>query len=353
MRRWVWLLLGAVLLPAAAGAESPIKSDERVVFFPTWAHRAADSWVLPVHGWIFEPELDSHWRAALTDALGDIIELETTPAERARYERRLRWFLVDNERGKAVPVRIGGRRHRLAESGADGHFNSALTIPADALAATAGDFVPVEAITRKGDERRFSGRVQLVGPQGITVVSDIDDTIKVTEVLDRRAMIRNTFYRPFRAVSGMAAAYRRWAGQGAVFCYLSASPWQLWPALQAFMEKAGFPRGAVRLRRFRVKDGSLVDFLGSSADYKTASIRRLLERFAERRLVLVGDSGERDPEIYGAIARAHPERIRHVFIRSVPGSDRSAERLARAFAGLADSKWTLFTAPQKLAAFEP
>ncbi len=353
MRGWAWLLWGAVLLPAAAGAESPIKSDERVVFFPTFAYRAADSWVLPVHGWIFEPELDSHWRAALTGALGDVLELETTPAERARYERRLRWFLVDNERGKAVPVRIGGRRHRLAESGADGHFNSALTIPAAALAAAAGDFVPLRAITRKGDERRFSGRVQLVGPQGVMVVSDIDDTIKVTEVLDRRAMIRNTFYRPFRAVPGMAATYRRWAGQGAVFWYLSASPWQLWPALQDFMEKAGFPRGAVRLRRFRFKDGSLVDFLGSSADYKTAAIRKLLARFPERQLVLVGDAGERDPEIYGRIARAHPRRIRQVYIRRLPGADVSADRLAQAFAGIEPARWTLFEKPSQLGELKP
>lgn len=353
MRAGAWLLWGAVLLPVSAGAESPIKSDERVVFFPTFAYRAADSWVLPVHGWIFEPELDSHWRAALTDALGDVLELETTPAERARYQRRLRWFLVDNERGKAVPVRIGGRRFRLAESGADGHFNGALTIPADALAAAAGDFVPLRAITRDGDARRFSGRVQLVGPQGVMVVSDIDDTIKVTEVLDRRAMIRNTFYRPFRAVPGMAAVYRRWAGQGAVLFYLSASPWQLWPALQAFMQKAGFPRGAVRLRRFRVKDGSLVDFLGSSADYKTATIRKLLARFPERQLVLVGDAGERDPEIYGRIARAHPERIRRVFIRSLPGADVSDERLQRAFAGVERARWLLFEKPLQLGELAP
>ena len=72
--------VGAVLsvlfcLPAVAGVESPIKSDEEVVFFPTVAHRVGDAWVVAIHGWIFEPEEDSVWRADFTKALGDVLEL--------------------------------------------------------------------------------------------------------------------------------------------------------------------------------------------------------------------------------------------------------------------------------------
>jgi len=349
MRGIGWMLACLILWPSAAGARSPIKSDEEVVFFPTCAYRAADAWVVPVHGWIFEPEEDSHWRAELSEALGDILDLEASQAERALFEKRVRWFLVDNERGKRIPVPIGGQVYRTAASAPNGHFESAFTIPAARLGAKAGAFVDFEAVTRAGDSRHFRGRFQLVGPRGIMVISDIDDTIKVTEVLDRRAMIRNTFYRPFRAVPGMAAAYRRWAEQGAVLFYLSASPWQLWADLGAFLESAGFPPGGVSLRHFRLKDSSLVDFLSSSADYKAETIRLLLARFPQRRFVLVGDSGEKDPEIYGGIVRAHPQRVQHVFIRSVPGSELNAERWAKAFEGVAKERWTLFDDPTRLA----
>ena len=35
-----------------------------------------------------------------------------------------------------------------------------------------------------GDGRRFAGRVQLVGRQGLSVISDVDDTVKDSNVLD-------------------------------------------------------------------------------------------------------------------------------------------------------------------------
>ena len=47
---------------------SKIKSDERVVFFDTagWFDADTGKWVLPVHGWIYEPE-ESKARKALYD----------------------------------------------------------------------------------------------------------------------------------------------------------------------------------------------------------------------------------------------------------------------------------------------
>ncbi len=352
MRSCGWLLLGLVLVPAVAGARSPIKSDEEVVFFTTFAQRVADAWEVPIHGWIFEPEEHSHWRLELIDSIAEILDMEASPAERALFEKRMHWFLVDNERGKRVPVRIGGQVFKLASSRHNGHFQSAITIPAAALGAEDGAFVRFQAVTRRGDRRKFGGRFQLVGPTGTLVISDIDDTIKVTEVLNRRAMVKNTFYLPFRAVPGMAAAYRKWAEQGAVVFYLSASPWQLWPALEAFMEESGFPPGAVSLRYFRIKDASIKRFLSSSAGYKTETIERLLKRFPERRFVLVGDSGEKDPMIYGDIYRRYPKRIRHIFIRKVPGSMLTPERWAKDFEGVPAKRWTLFADPAKLADLE-
>ncbi len=44
------------------------------------------------------------------------------------------------------------------------------------------------------------GNVHLVPPYGVSVISDIDDTIKNTEATSRREMLANTFLRPFEAV---------------------------------------------------------------------------------------------------------------------------------------------------------
>ena len=63
---------------------------------------------------------------------------------------------------------------------------------------------------RNGDQRVFIGDVSLFGKAGMTVISDIDDTIKITQVRDRRAALRNTFLEPFAPVPGMAKVYSGW-----------------------------------------------------------------------------------------------------------------------------------------------
>ena len=64
-----------------------------------------------------------------------------------------------------------------------------------------------------------------------------------------------------------------------------------------------------------------------------------------RSLVLVGDSGERDPEIYGFIARKYPKRIRQIFIRAIKGENESEKRFLEAFRDVPREKWHIFTDP--------
>ena len=64
-----------------------------------------------------------------------------------------------------------------------------------------------------------------------------------------------------------------------------------------------------------------------------------------RSLVLVGDSGERDPEIYGNVARLYPKRVLRIFIRAVKGEKPDDERFIKAFKGVPRDKWLIFTNP--------
>jgi phosphatidate phosphatase APP1 len=50
-------------------------------------------------------------------------------------------------------------------------------------------------------------------------------------------------------------------------------------------------------------------------------VRRLLTEHPGLRLVLIGDSGQEDPEIYGDIAGDHPERVAAIYIRRITGLD--------------------------------
>jgi hypothetical protein len=97
------LILHPAVPPAVAPvAASELKADEEVVFFPTAAHlnEVGDRWVIPIHGWVFEPENDSVWRSALVSELLAWLELADEHMDREIFRSRARLFLVDNERGK-------------------------------------------------------------------------------------------------------------------------------------------------------------------------------------------------------------------------------------------------------------
>jgi phosphatidate phosphatase APP1 len=192
------------------------------------------------------------------------------------------------------------------------------------------------------DDREFSGRVQLISEAGLSVISDIDDTIKVTNVGHRRALLRNTFLREFQAVAGMAELYRKWAASGAVFHYVSSSPWQLYGCLARLLADEGFPTGSFHLRSVRFRDPSILRLFVARRRDKRRVIQSIIRSFPGRYFVLVGDSGERDPEVYGSLARKFPAQVQRILIRRVAGRPWSTDRCERAFRGLPSGKVVVF-----------
>ncbi len=327
-----------------------IKLDEEVVFFPTSARLDTDAktWVVPVRGWIFEREEDSVWRTAVVDQLLAALELESHASNNALFRQRARWFLVDNEGDKAIEVMINGQVFPMHRSGSNGHFTGLARLNTKSTVKETGNpWLSVAAVMPKNDKRIFKGVVQLVAPEGLSVVSDIDDTIKHSNVRDKKALLANTFLNEFEAVAGMPEVYREWAADGAVFHYVSASPWQLYPSLSAFINHEGFPPGSFHMRLFRIKDQTFLGFLASSEPYKTSTIESILRTYPQRRFILVGDSGEKDPEVYAELARRFPEQVTHIFIRDVSEADED-KRFASVFKGLPKDRWTVFRHPREM-----
>ena len=106
------------------------------------------------------------------------------------------------------------------------------------------------------------------------------------------------------------------AGINPVF-YVSSSPWNLYSFLQGFLRHRDFPPGPVLLR----------DLLGNAEGRarKHERIDLVLALNPGLPFVLLGDSGEHDPEIYAEMVKAHPDRFLAVYIREVrldPGDGR-------------------------------
>ena len=178
-----------------------------------------------------------------------------------------------------------------------------------------------------GGRVRSTGEVLVPRGARFGVISDLDDTVlhsSATSVLKMTwIVVRNNAHT--RLPFGGVAAFYRALQSGAdgrssnpVF-YVSSSPWNIYDMLEDFLNVHGVPPGPLFL-----KDWSLT-VLGKHRDYKTGVIRRLLSTYEELPFVLIGDSGEEDPEIYLQAVREHPGRIMAVYIREVTSGERDAE----------------------------
>jgi phosphatidate phosphatase APP1 len=139
------------------------------------------------------------------------------------------------------------------------------------------------------------------GKAGYVIVTDIDDTIIETGVTgSKAAMIKRIAgqdARDIRAYPGAAEALSAFHAAGVPIVYLSASPIELGPRLMQFLALRGFPLGMLYLRYY--PDAGI----GDPTPYKRARFQAVLADFPGRNLILFGDNGEKDPEIFLAVGK--------------------------------------------------
>lgn len=339
------LLLASFAGPVRADVHSDLASDEVIVFFRTsaWLDTARGEWHVPIHGWVYEPE-DSTVRKALFAAILDAqYDLPVSEQTQANFDRRINLMIADNERDKQIVVSLAGRTFSLPESGVDGHFETTVVLPVETVEEHAiGDRLPLQAVLAADAARSFVGEALLLQPGGWGVISDIDDTVKVSNINDRRGLLESTFLKDFAAVPGMAKLYAAWTAQGASLHFVSSSPWQLYSPLDEFLLANGFPAAALVLKSVRFRDKTLFNLFKKGTETKPAVIKEILGRYPERQFVLVGDSGEHDPEVYSRLMREHPQQILRVYIRNVSNSSPGDERFTALFSGIDRDRWALF-----------
>jgi phosphatidate phosphatase APP1 len=153
------------------------------------------------------------------------------------------------------------------------------------------------------------------------IISDIDDTVIASNVGDKLRMILTVILsnehtrKPFEGVAGFYRALERGVtgGEDNPVFYVSNTAWNLYTLLREFLSLQKIPLGPLLLRDF----GDHLLFAKDRDGHKRSNIRMILQSFPHLPFVLIGDSGERDPEIYRDIVKEYPERIRAIYIRSV------------------------------------
>ena len=154
------------------------------------------------------------------------------------------------------------------------------------------------------------------------VISDLDDTVIQTGATDVIRMVRATLFGnartriPFAGVAAFYAALQQ-GGTGTSFnpiFYVSSSPWNLYDVIEQFMALQRIPMGPTLLRDWGM---SLDRIPFGHSTHKLTSIRQIMGMYPEQRVILIGDSGQEDPEIYREIVREYPGRVLCCYIRNV------------------------------------
>lgn len=346
-------LFGLAVIVVCPVLHAAVSADETVLLYPALGRSAPGGWEIQWSGVVYEQE-KRPVTSFLARQLFGLSGLTMSADEEAVFAERSRLFMVDNERRKTIRARLGDESWTLGRSGANGRFGSRQFLGSNHVHAAwfaSPQRFDVPLLLEAGGGRITNVEVHVIGDEGLSVVSDIDDTIKISEVLNHEALLKNTFCRPFVSVPGMSETYRIWAAQhGAAFHYVSASPWQLYLPLSEFVRSNGFPAGTFHMKEFRLKDRTATAMLASPEKYKPGVIEPLLRQFPRRQFVLVGDSGEKDPEIYALLARRFPRQVRAVFIRDVTGEDAAAARYQKVFGGMGTNRWCIFRDPSEIRA---
>lgn len=242
--------------------------------------------------------------------------------------------------GATVQASLAGAES-MAETDNDGYF--ALRLRLDRPLAQGGDWHEVGLRVAGADGPATVAHVFVPPPHArFAVVSDIDDTVVETGVSNKLVMMWRLFAAGVEsrmAFPGVAAFYRalhRGRPDGGEaernpMVYVSRGPWSIYDILERFFRLHRIPVGPVLfLREWGM---TLQRPLPPPArEHKIELIRRMLEIFRDLPFVLIGDSGQRDPEIYARIVKEHPHRVKAVYIRRVGRPDPMRRREIQALA---------------------
>ncbi|CAF0766373.1 unnamed protein product [Adineta steineri] len=319
-----------MLVPSVAFRHRPAAMKLTALAQPT------DDWILFAEGWLFE---ENPFRAMLATSI-----LATTVHNIDK--KRLAYFTGTGKRYKSLCV--DGLKHEMCtRTDTHGLIETQFQVSnndIEQFRVPGGQGGKVEySVSTTDKSLREKGEIFLCDDNGISVISDIDDTVKITGVTSARSVIRNTFSGEYKAVPGMSERYRHYESKyNATFHYLTASPDQLYPFLREFFERENFPLGSYHMRHFTWFDSNFFQFFASQSfiKQKTNILHMFFQKTRGRQFILVGDIFQKDPEIYANIYENYPEKILKIFIRV--SEKKLTNRLDQVFKNIPKDKWVTF-----------
>ncbi|KAK0741316.1 hypothetical protein B0T18DRAFT_353935 [Schizothecium vesticola] len=340
-------------LPVQVTKKDAVWLFDNVAFRSTGGH-----WHAEFVSAVFETKTS----ARLVDYVGDVaslVNISKGDAEEAVIEERIVPFVMDIQPGRQVKVNYGGRADAKLKLGPGGRHGISSDLKRVPDPAAKGDLLAVsEADVPVGATGILHMKTVYAEPEGWAVLSDVDDTIKVTMTSDPAGILRSTFVSKPTPVAGMPELYAYLATlvtQTAPWFYLSASPYNLYPFLSEFRDQH-YPHGQLILRdsSWMTISGLLSNLTLGTEQYKLDRLKKVHRWLPKRKMILIGDSTQSDPEAYGAAFRAFPGWIKLILIRKVDDiaavgieEKNAPKRFEDAFEGVPRDMWHVFESPSE------
>jgi len=316
-----------------------VNEDEEVTLFNTYAYYDAstEQWVAEIKGWIYETDYLAVERFTFVSLIEGVVG--SIDEEPSFFEERISPFLADNESDEDIIVTIGDTTYNIKSSNSVGHFFDTINISQkDVQNLREDNILEYTIVMPEDDTRIFKGKIFLLDDNGTMIISDIDDTIKITEVyLGNEKVIENTFLQSAKVAPKMQELYQKLESENSdvSFHYVSGSPWELYNVIVKFLKENSFKEGTLHLKELSLNPFSsgLYDFLDKESTYnhKVETISLMMQNFPNKKFILIGDSGEKDPEVYGYLLENYKNQIKSIYIRNVTDETLDNSRMKNAF----------------------
>lgn len=283
-------------------------SDEQLAAEPTqalnippYANYTDQGWNVRFHGNIYkQPDINESKLNDLANVFLIDTSVETLPANQADQARNVTASIFVVQQGDVNVSNI------LVEGFEGGPGESQnITLPYNTTAEGDFDtFVPIDSngLMRGNETQQIqklatwvtnttegNATAYLVPNEGLTVVSDIDDILRITKIYDPKEGLLNSFARPYVAWENMPQIYANWSQSlpNTHFHYLTTLPEQVTRNYEQFIYDT-YPAGSFDTRPLNFSDVS------ATLSIRKFLLTKLFETFPQRKFILVADTSNSD-----------------------------------------------------------
>lgn len=186
----------------------------------------------------------------------------------------------------------------------------------------------------------------LVPSTGLTIISDIDDILRVTKIYQPKEGILNTFARSLVPWMNMPQIYANWSAsvQNVHFHYLTTTPEQVTRTYMDFIYKT-YPLGSFDTRPLNFSDTR------ATLHIRRFLLDKIFQTFPQRKFILVADTSNSDVmAAYPAMYKDYPGQVACILLRNTSSTD-SGDKFpynTSGFKGIPQDNYMFFHVPDDL-----